>query len=71
MTVREVAAYLRVTTKTVYELARKGELPSFRVGRSVRFLQAEIERFALAGTHSHGTPQATSISDRPRQEAAR
>ncbi len=71
MTVREVAACLRVTTKTVYELARKGELPSFRVGRSVRFLHAQIERLALAGPHNPGTQQATSLSDRSTQEAMR
>lgn len=72
MTVREVAAYLRVTTKTVYDLARKGELPSFRVGRSVRFLHTEIERFVLAGATSNpGAAQASSLLEQPTQEASR
>ena len=31
MTVREVAAYLSVDEKTVYRLAKRGELPGFKV----------------------------------------
>jgi len=32
MTVKEVAAYLRVHPTTVYKLLRKGEVPAFRIG---------------------------------------
>jgi excisionase family DNA binding protein len=37
LTVREVAAYLRVTVTTVCNLASSGELPGFRIGKSWRF----------------------------------
>ncbi len=45
LTVQEVADYLKVTTKTVYELVRQGELPSFRIGRAVRCRQSAVEAF--------------------------
>lgn len=35
---------LRLPASTVYHLAKKGELPAFRVGRSWRFPLREIER---------------------------
>lgn len=45
LTVQEVAEYLKVTTKTVYELIRQGQLPSFRIGRAVRCRRSAIEAF--------------------------
>lgn len=45
LTVPEVADVLRVTTKTVYALIKRGELPSFRIGRAVRCRQEDVERF--------------------------
>jgi excisionase family DNA binding protein len=43
LTVREVAALLKINEKTAYKLAAKGELPGFRVGGSWRFDRGEIE----------------------------
>ncbi len=43
MTAAEVAALLALPKSTVYELARRGELPCARLGRSVRFLRDEVE----------------------------
>jgi excisionase family DNA binding protein len=37
LTVREVAAYLRVTVTTVCNLDSSEELPGFRIGKSWRF----------------------------------
>ena len=45
LTVQEVAKYLKVTTKTVYDLIRQGSLPSFRVGRAVRCRESAVEAF--------------------------
>ena len=46
MTREEVAEALQVTTKTVDNLWRRGELPRpSRIGRGVRFLRSEIRRF--------------------------
>ena len=43
MTATEVADLLRMPVSTVYELARRGELPACRFGRTWRFLRSRIE----------------------------
>lgn len=43
MTATEVAAMLALPRSTVYELARRGELPCARLGRTIRFLRDDIE----------------------------
>lgn len=43
MTANEVAELLRIPLSTVYELARRGELPASRFGRTWRFLRSRIE----------------------------
>lgn len=43
MTVEEVAAYLRVAERTVYEWAQKGEIPCGKLGASWRFRRADID----------------------------
>lgn len=43
MTAAEVAALLALPKSTVYELARRGELPCARLGRTLRFVREEIE----------------------------
>lgn len=40
--VRQVAAILGVSTKTVSRMYRDGELPHVRLGRSVRFTEADV-----------------------------
>lgn len=43
MTVAEVADVLELKPPTVYALARRGELPCSRFGRTVRFWRDDIE----------------------------
>ncbi|HZV75058.1 MAG TPA: helix-turn-helix domain-containing protein [Conexibacter sp.] len=43
MTAAEVAGVLAMPKSTVYELARRGELPCARLGRTVRFLRDDVE----------------------------
>ena len=42
MTAPEVAELLRIPKSTVYELARRGELPARRLGRTWRFLRPRL-----------------------------
>jgi excisionase family DNA binding protein len=44
MTASEVAELLHLPVSTVYYLARRGELPARRLGRTWRFLRPRIER---------------------------
>jgi len=43
MTAREVAELLKMPVSTIYELARRGELPASRLGRTWRFLRPRLE----------------------------
>ncbi len=43
LTIKEVAAYLKIKEKTAYRLVAGGKIPGFKVGGSWRFRQSEIE----------------------------
>ena len=45
LTIEEVAKYLRVSERTVYDWAQKGEIPSGKIGTVWRFKKSEIERW--------------------------
>jgi PTS system nitrogen regulatory IIA component len=45
MTIEEVAAYLRVSERTVYDWAQKGQLPGGKLGTTWRFKRLEIENW--------------------------
>lgn len=48
LTVNEVAELLRLSDKTVYRFAQRGELPAFKLGGSWRFRRADIETWVAA-----------------------
>ncbi len=43
--VPEVAEVLRIARSRAYELVAEGEIPSVRIGRSVRVSRRELERW--------------------------
>lgn len=43
MTLKAVAAYLKLTEKKAYRLAAEGKLPGFKVGGSWRFKRQDID----------------------------
>ncbi len=45
LTIDEVAKYLRVSERTVYEWAQKGEVPCGKIGTVWRFKKSEIEKW--------------------------
>lgn len=45
MTLRELAAYLKMPEKTLYRLAAEGKVPGFKVGASWRFRKSEIDKW--------------------------
>jgi putative molybdopterin biosynthesis protein len=49
LTAEDVAQQLRIKKYTVYELIKRGELPSSRVGKQVRVSQEDIDRYLRAG----------------------
>lgn len=66
MTVEEVAEYLRVSERTVYEWAQKGEIPAGKLGTTWRFKRNEIERWVdrrLSGGRRAAGPQPLVIAN--------
>ncbi|MDR2739168.1 MAG: helix-turn-helix transcriptional regulator [Treponema sp.] len=59
LTAEDVAQQLRIKKYTVYELIKRGELPSSKVGKQVRVSQADIDRYLASNKTG---PQ---YSDRP------
>lgn len=71
MTVGEVASYLRVTSKTVYELIRRGALPSFRIGRAVPCRRHDIEQFIADQTAVCERPHSPYAATASAEETGR
>jgi excisionase family DNA binding protein len=69
MTVPEAAAYLGIGRSAAYEAARRGQLPTLRLGRKLRVSRAAVERALLegrraaAGDHHVSDGPATSEKD--------
>jgi excisionase family DNA binding protein len=68
MTVKDVAAYLRVHPTTIYRLLRQGGLPAFRVGADWRFRQDDI--MAWASGQSGKATENISSRGRPARAGA-
>lgn len=45
MTVDQVAAYLQVSERSIYNMAAAGEIPAAKVAGQWRFLKAEVDRW--------------------------
>lgn len=45
LTIKEMAAYLKVAEKTIYRLAGSKKLPGFKVGGIWRFKRSEIDHW--------------------------
>lgn len=44
LTVRELAAYLRISLRKAYALVESGEVPAYRVGGQFRIPRAELDQ---------------------------
>lgn len=53
LSTQEVADMLRVSKSTVYDLIRKGEIHSFKIGRKVRFTQEDVDTYISRSRHEH------------------
>ncbi len=63
LTIEEVAKYLRVSERTVYDWAQKGEVPSGKIGTVWRFKKSEIEKWVndRLSSGSRPSPSGTQI----------
>lgn len=61
LTIEEVARYLRVSERTVYDWAQKGEIPSGKIGTVWRFKRSDIERWVNERLSSNRPTGATGV----------
>lgn len=67
LTVEDVCELLRLSRNTVYKLAKEGELPSYRVGRQLRFSRADVE--SVLAKRSSAEPVVAPCDDSGTTEA--
>ena len=65
LTVEEAAAFLRIGRSAAYAAVRAGEIPSVRIGRSIRCPRCQLE--ALLGLENGDGPGDESRADRKAQ----
>jgi PTS system nitrogen regulatory IIA component len=58
LTIDEVAQYLRVSERTVYDWAQKGEIPSGKIGTAWRFKKSELEKWVNERLASKNQPRS-------------
>jgi excisionase family DNA binding protein len=71
LTVEEAAKLLGVSRGTAYEAARRGELPTIRLGR--RLLVPRARLYELVGAHTNGKEvlDITRADENPQQSETR
>lgn len=45
----ELAAHLRIPVQMIYRKTRRGEIPCYRIGRSLRYKRSEVEEAMRGG----------------------
>ena len=61
LSTQEVADILHVSKSTIYELIRKGEIHSYKIGRKVRFTQDDVDAYIARARHEHSTKPVKNI----------
>lgn len=55
LSTQEVADILHVSKSTIYDLIRRGEIHSYKIGRKVRFTQEDVDAYIARSRHEHST----------------
>ena len=55
LSTQEVAEILHVSKSTIYDLIRRGEIHSYKIGRKVRFTQDDVDAYIARSRHEHST----------------
>ena len=61
LSTQEVADMLHVSKSTVYDLIRRGEIHSYKIGRKVRFTQDDVDAYIARSRHEHSTRPVKNI----------
>lgn len=58
----DVAKLLHVSKNTVYEMIRRGEINSYKVGRKIRFTKEDVNNYIARSRHEKQTAPVTKIN---------
>ena len=61
LSTQEVADLLKVSKSTIYDLIRRGEIQSYKVGRKVRFTEEDVKRYIENSRESQTTKNAPLV----------
>lgn len=61
LSTQEVADILHVSKSTIYDLIRRGEIHSYKIGRKVRFTQDDVDAYIARARHEHSTRPVQNI----------
>ena len=61
LSTQEVADILHVSKSTIYDLIRRGEIHSYKIGRKLRFTQDDIDAYIARSRHEHSTRPVKNI----------
>ena len=61
LSTQEVANILHVSKSTIYDLIKKGEIHSYKIGRKVRFTQDDVDAYIARSRHEHSTRPVKNI----------
>lgn len=61
LSTQEVADILHVSKSTIYDLIRRGEIHSYKIGRKVRFTQDDVDAYIARSRHEHSTRSVKNV----------
>ncbi|MCR5087905.1 MAG: helix-turn-helix transcriptional regulator [Oscillospiraceae bacterium] len=61
LSTQEVANILHISKSTVYELIRRGEINSYKIGRKVRFTQDDVDAYIARSRHEQSVQPVRRI----------
>ena len=61
LSTQEVADILHVSKSTIYDLIKRGEIHSYKIGRKVRFTQDDVDAYIARSRHEHSTRPVKNI----------
>ena len=61
LSTQEVAQILHVSKSTIYELIRRGEINSYKIGRKVRFTQDDVDAYIARSRHEQSVQPVKRI----------
>lgn len=61
LSTQEVADILHVSKSTIYDLIRRGEINSYKIGRKVRFVQEDVDAYIARSRHENSTRAVKTV----------